>query len=340
MKKIFCISCLVLLLISGCAPKWAVNYEMPNVEIQWPSQPAKPVVKHQKNIKGFKETEAITLKSLVHGRKEINIKRPSAIAVGDDGRFAIADTECMCVHLYIPSEQKYIMITSAKKDELNSPIGVVFDEEFRLYVSDSALGGVFVYDARGEFLHAIKNFNGISLKRPTGLAYNPEKKILYIIDTLDHRFYALNKEGRILFFSGSRGVGDGDFNFPTHAFWSDRDILYITDSMNFRVQAFDSNGKFIFKFGQHGNGSGDFAMPRGVAADKDGVIYVVDSLFDNIQLFDENGEFLLTVGGRGYFHGEFWLPSGIFIDNKTNMLYLCDTYNRRVQVFQIMRNRQ
>jgi DNA-binding beta-propeller fold protein YncE len=80
-------------------------------------------------------------------------------------------------------------------------------------------------------------------------------------------------------------------------------------------------------------------MPRGVAADMDGVIYVVDSLFDNVQLFDENGEFLLTVGGRGFFHGEFWLPSGLFIDNNTNTLYVCDTYNKRVQVFQIMRNR-
>ncbi len=339
MKFFLGIFCLALLFASGCAPKWAVNYETPDMEIQWPYPPAKPVVKHQKNIKGFRETEAVTLKSIIHGREEIIIQRPSAIAVGDDGRFAIADTECMCVHLYMPSEQKYIMITTAKNDELNSPVGLVFDEEFRLYVSDSALGGVFVYDAKGEFLHSIKNFNGIKLKRPTGVAYNTRKKLLYIIDTLEHRFYAVNKEGRIVFFRGSRGEGDGDFNFPTHAFWSDRDMLYITDSMNFRVQAFGSDGKFMFRFGQHGNGSGDFAMPRGVAADMDGVIYVVDSLFDNVQLFDENGEFLLTVGGRGYFHGEFWLPSGMFVDNKSNTLYVCDTYNRRVQVFQIMRNR-
>ena len=79
-------------------------------------------------------------------------------------------------------------------------------------------------------------------------------------------------------------------------------------------------------------------MPKGVAVDNAGVIYVVDGLFDNIQLFNGKGDFLLTVGGRGNGHGEFWLPSGIFLDDH-DKLYVCDTYNKRLQVFQIMRDR-
>jgi hypothetical protein len=68
--------------------------------------------------------------------------------------------------------------------------------------------------------------------------------------------------------------------------------------------------------------------------DKAGVIYVVDTLFDNIQMFNLTGGFLFTIGGRGTGHGEFWLPSGVFLDEQ-NKLYVCDTYNQRVQVFQI-----
>jgi hypothetical protein len=75
-------------------------------------------------------------------------------------------------------------------------------------------------------------------------------------------------------------------------------------------------------------------MPKGVGSDTDRVIYVVDSLFDNIQLFDQRGEFLLTIGGRGAGQGEFWLPSGIFIDDSDKM-YVCDTFNQRLQIFQI-----
>ena len=77
-------------------------------------------------------------------------------------------------------------------------------------------------------------------------------------------------------------------------------------------------------------------MPKGVASDSEGVIYVVDTLFDNVQLFDEKGEFLLTLGNRGTGQGEFWLPSGIFIDGG-DRLYVCDTYNRRIQIFEILK---
>ena len=53
-----------------------------------------------------------------------------------------------------------------------------------------------------------------------------------------------------------------------------------------------------------------------------------------VQLFDRRGNFLLTLGRRGVDPGEFWMPSGIFID-EGDTLYVCDTYNHRVQVFRI-----
>jgi DNA-binding beta-propeller fold protein YncE len=70
--------------------------------------------------------------------------------------------------------------------------------------------------------------------------------------------------------------------------------------------------------------------------DKEGVIYVVDTLFDNVQLFNLSGAFLFTIGARGGGLGEFSMPSGLFLDRKEK-LYVCDTYNQRVQVFQIVR---
>src|SRR3989304_4356712 len=95
-----------------------------------------------------------------------------------------------------------------------------------------------------------------------------------------------------------------------------------------------SSGLALRAFGHHGDGSGDLAMPKGVAVDRDGIVYVVDGLFDNVQLFNRQGDFLLTLGKRGGDFGEFWLPSGGFLSGN-NRLYVCDTYNRRVQVFRI-----
>jgi DNA-binding beta-propeller fold protein YncE len=59
----------------------------------------------------------------------------------------------------------------------------------------------------------------------------------------------------------------------------------------------------------------------------------VDAVFDNVQIFDSSGQLLLNLGEGGTNPGQFGLPAGIAIglDNK---IYVADSYNRRIQVFQ------
>lgn len=292
-------------------------------------------------IKGFKEIGTSiphVLKYIIFGKSTGGtIIRPAAVARGRDNRLAIADTGCPCVHLYIPSEQKYIRVFGTKTDVLRSPVGVAFDDELKMYVADSALRAISVFDRNGKHLFSIEKAGYTQLQRPTGLAYSPDTQTLYAVDTRAHAVYALNPKGDFLFSFGERGTKDGQFNFPTHIAASPSGQVYVVDSMNFRVQAFDAGGKFLAAFGRHGDGSGDFAMPKGIAADVNGVVYVVDNLFDTVQLFNGKGDFLLTLGSRGAGHGEFWMPSGLFLD-PNDTLYVCDTYNRRIQLFQIIRN--
>ena len=70
-----------------------------------------------------------------------------------------------------------------------------------------------------------------------------------------------------------------------------------------------------------------------MAAASDGHVFVVDALFDAVQIFDRGDTLLLAFGERGSRAGQFWLPGGIFISTK-NEIYVADSYNRRVQVFQ------
>jgi DNA-binding beta-propeller fold protein YncE len=62
-------------------------------------------------------------------------------------------------------------------------------------------------------------------------------------------------------------------------------------------------------------------------------VYVSDGLHDVVQIFDRDGRLLLVVGQSGSRPGEFSLPSGLFID-AANKLYVADSLNGRVQVFQ------
>jgi DNA-binding beta-propeller fold protein YncE len=327
--------------VTGCAAKYVLETQSLQTPLQWPQQPNSAKVEYLTSISGFKETGTsfgYALRSVVFGADGDNrILKPVAVAAASDGRIAIADTAGKCVHLYIPKEKAYYRVYEAGGKDLKTPVGVTFDKESRLYVSDSSLAAIFVFDPHGKYLFSIDKAYFIKLKRPTGLAYNPDKDIIYAADTLEHRIYAFRPDGNVAFSFGERGIGNGQFNFPTHLFYSPRGFLYVTDSMNFRIQVFDPAGNFLAVFGHHGDGSGDMAMPKGIAADSDGIIYVVDALFDNVQLFNAKGQFLLTVSNRGVEQGEFWLPAGLFIDD-SDRLYVCDTYNQRVQIFRITKN--
>jgi DNA-binding beta-propeller fold protein YncE len=330
--------CALLFLASGCAAKWALRTARPATELQWPYQPNAAKVTYVESLTGLARhrDSGSVLMSIVFGTETENrdtFVLPVAVATGADGRIAVADMGRRCVHLLVPVQQRYLQLTGSDRERITSPVGVVFDEDLRLYVADSA-GRVFAFGPDGALLFTLQTAGADRLRRPTGLAYSPGKKLLYVVDTLANKVQAFGTNGDFAFSFGERGDTSGRFNFPTHIFRSASGELYVTDALNFRIQIFDEDGRFLGSFGHHGDGSGDLALPKGVAVDRDGVIYVVDGLFDNVQLFNRQGDFLLTLGQRGTDFGEFWLPSGAFISTGGN-LYVCDTYNRRVQVFRI-----
>lgn len=322
------LSILILFFITACTSRWAILYENTSMPHSWPHQSGKII--YDGSLYGFKERNSL-IRSIFAGRAEMRLVKPLAFASGADGRIAIADGGCRCVHLFMPGVGRYISIFKTDRGELLSPAGVAFDKRNRLFVSDSLIGRIFVYDDEGRYEKSIDGFS-----RPTGIAFDRETGILYVVDTKKNLVSAIGDNGLLLFNFGRRGDMLGEFNFPTYIAVFER--LYITDTMNFRIQIFSRDGLLINAFGHHGNGSGDFSMPKGVGVDRDGIIYVVDSLFDNVQLFNEKGEFLLTLGARGKGEAEFWLPSCIFID-PSETIYICDTYNQRIQVFRLMRQK-
>ncbi len=171
-------------------------------------------------------------------------------------------------------------------------------------------------------------------KRPTGIAIKDKK--LYIADTLANQIIVMDTKGKVISKFGRRGGKKSEFNFLTHIFVDSTGNIYVSDSMNFRIQVFDRDFKFKYSFGKLGDGMGDFARPKGVAVDTDNNIYIVDALFDTVQMFNTKGRVLLGFGSNGKGPGNFSLPSGIFID-PDDKIYVADSYNSRVQVFQYLK---
>lgn len=322
---------------AGCHATWTPKTDAPPAPLQWPYAPAPAKVRYGWALTGIaRDRDASTvLGSVLFGRAggSGDFALPVAVATGSDGRLAVADRGCACVHLYLPDSAKALRLAGSGDERLVSPVGLAFDDANRLYVTDSA-GALWSFDEQGAGRFVVREAAGAALGRPTGIVWAPDRRVLHVVDTTAHAVRTFDTDGRAGASFGRRGAGAGELNFPTYIARSPAGELFVTDTMNFRVAIFDADGKPVGSFGRHGDGSGDFAMPKGIAVDADGVVYVVDALFDNVQLFNRNGEFLLTLGSRGTGFGEFWLPSGAYLADQ-GRLYVCDTYNRRVQVFGI-----
>ncbi len=323
--------------LSACAPvQWDAVLGEP-AKLSWPPMPNPKKIEYLGTLHQFTPVGR-SLSTLIFGHSPAGeLVKPVAIAVGSDGRMAIADAGKRGVHFYIPNQQKYLLLTKAKDLNFISPVSVTFDENLTLLVSDSMLGKVFLFDENGSYRQEIIPPAKHAFVRPTGLAYHEIDGHYYVVDSKTNQVAIFNERGEHVNSFGQRGAGNGELNIPTHIATDTSGKIYITDAMNFRAQIFTPQGKFLSMFGHHGDGSGDFAMPKGIAVDRNGTIYVAETLFDTVQMFSPKGDYLLSLGSQGQRAAEFWMPSGLFID-RANKLYVCDTYNRRIQIFQLVGN--
>lgn len=254
--------------------------------------------------------------------------KPFGIALDDKNNLCITDTASRTVGYLDRAKKKWRRWDRIGKIRLISPVSVARRGDV-FFVADSAIPSVLAFQENGKLSFQITN----NISRPSGLVVAGNR--LCVADSDCHCVFQFDLKGNLLSQFGSRGSGQGQFNYPTHIATDSVNNIYVTDSMNSRVQVFDNEGKFVSQIGSSGDKPGHFSRPKGVAVDSFGHIYVLDALFDNIQIFDREGHFLMSLGEAGNGPGEFWLPNGIAI-NSSNEIFVADSYNHRVQVFKFI----
>ena len=109
--------------------------------------------------------------------------------------------------------------------------------------------------------------------------------------------------------------------------------VVVVDNTNKCVIVLDYNMTLLSVIGQ-GSDDNRLSYPEGVAVSKDGTIAVSDWISPQVKKYSLQGKLLSVIGNNsGNNNGQFNTPSGlVFSSNK--MLYVVDTGNYRVQVFQ------
>lgn len=332
---------LVLLGLSGCAGLGVKPLPLrdPSVDLVWPPPPNQPRVRFLREIAGPGQIvphqgRLGQLWQMVTGEERVSIPfvTPYGIA-GDGGSFmCVADSSARVVQCYDLNKREVHYLYQAGGGPLTSPVGVAFDAEGNVLVSDSVNAGVYVFSPQGQYLRQLGEGGG-SFQRPAGIAVADNGDV-YVVDVLAHKLKRFDRVGRYLGDFPREGSGE-PLSLPSNVAVDRAGDVYITDSMNFAVKKYDRDGNYLRSFGEIGDGPGSFARPRGVAVDSDLHVYVVDATFDNFQIFDQDGKLLLFVGKHGSGPGEFYLPSGMYID-KHDRIFVADTYNKRILIFEYL----
>jgi tripartite motif-containing protein 71 len=214
---------------------------------------------------------------------------------------------------------------------LIDPLGVAFDDENSIFVTDCGNSRVHRFDISGR---AVRSWGetGTALGQfhcAYGIAVGPEGHV-YVTDFGNDRIQVFDRTGLMLFAWGSSGAAPGHFDRPT-AVAVGRTRLMVVDSGNFRVQIFDREGRFVRACGGQGTGRGKFVTPYGVAADGNDNFYVTDLALNRVQKFDVRCRLLRAWGRYGSFSGQLAEPTGIAYHR--GKVVVTDAVNHRIQVF-------
>jgi len=173
---------------------------------------------------------------------------PKSIALGRTGRLYLAGLECEGA-LVLSKKGKFLHFLSPKDTFLpDEPpkkaviTDVYVDWSGRIYLLSEEMGRFYVYDQKERFLFKGGNKGGSSgkLSRPRGIAADPKRGVIYVIDYMRHTGLAYDyNDGHFVFEFGGRGWNPGWFNFPTDIAVDPRGRLYVADLFNHRVQVLE-----------------------------------------------------------------------------------------------------
>lgn len=258
------------------------------------------------------------------------LQQPSAVTTDSNRRILVTDVSAGIVHVFDFAKHEYSTVGAGS--HLRSPVGIATDREGNVYVSDSTLRTVVVYDSRGKFLHYLKKPHGDEsyFDAPRGIAIDPVTEHIYVCDTPRHMVIILDKKGHVLGIVGKRGGGSApaEFKNPTQVVAAAGEV-FVLDVGNSRVQVLDQKGHFEKEIRL-----ANVENRSGLAVDGEGKVYITDPEIEHLQAFDHDGHFLYSFGQPGTSAGQFNWISGAWVDSGS-CLFVVDSENKRVQLFQI-----
>lgn len=263
--------------------------------------------------------------------------RVYGVTADSKGNIYAADQAVGAIFVFPSAKDQELQLIKNKQNAHFGLInGLAMDDNDRLFLTDSKLHHVLVFNAK----HEIEgSFGADQLVSPAGIALDTTNRFAYVVDTQQDQVLVFDADTfKLLRRIGTAGkkhtlTGPGDFSLPTNIAVDGEGNIYVTDTLNNRVESFDADGNFITEFGTSGDGPGHFARPKGIIVDSDGHVWVADEIQSRVQVFDKAGQLLIYFGELGHYPGQFQALYGLGYDKHNNRVITSEQFPGRVQVF-------
>jgi|GEM_PF-1917416 len=223
-------------------------------------------------------------------------------------------------------------LLGGRDTRLVRPHGLAVDAGGRLYVADSALRQVHVFDpAAGRYhrfpKHAIEGF-----VQPLGVAVARDGRVL-VTDPVAGAVHVFSDQGRT-YLGVTPGGGDGGiFRRPTGIAVAPGGEVLVLDTLASALVVLDGDTLAeMERVGEHSGEAHDFHYPTSVAVSDRGDIYVADTLNFRVQSLTAAREFSKAFGEAGGGPGGFSRPKAVAVDSERHV-YVVDSLFDNVQIF-------
>lgn len=226
-------------------------------------------------------------------------------------------------------QKMFDYLIGKKPSAMVSPYGIEVDREGRVYVVDTFLKTVHVFDVPGNGYYQFPKEPG-SLEFPVDLCIDNDTGLIYITDSRAKAVKIYANGGKS--FVGL--MGQGDLERPTGiAINQKTSELLVVDTLSANIvrYALDSR-RMKGLFGLPGRQPGHFHYPTNIFTTPDGRFVVSDSLNFRVQVFSSQGLPVSVFGSRGNRPGSFARPRGVAVDSDGN-IYVVDALFDVVQIF-------
>ena len=210
---------------------------------------------------------------------------------------------------------------------MNNPRGICVSSN-KVYVTQSSSHCINMYELEGSLIERVgsKGDGCAQFDHPMGLDYSERTEKLYVCDRYNDRVQVMTDNAKFRFMLGVSLLEQPLDVKVTY------DRIFVLDSSYRCMFVFNMDHDLIDRMISRGDGE-QTRKPYCFDIDRDYNIIMSDCNNNRVYIFDEDGDKIHKFGQRGEDIGDFYHPYGIALDERGQIIVVCEKDRNCLQFF-------